>query len=327
MKRRLRFFSLLLAVCLCFGALTAFLASCSGTPRATLHEPGDNGYIPTSANLLDFSIDAGQAFVYDMDAGEYLYLKGEARVLYPASTTKLLTILYVLTLLSPDTLVTAGEEVGMIAHGSSIAYIKRGHTLTVEMLIEGVLLPSGNDAAYVLAAAGGRTLLGNPDAGAKEAVDVFVDGMNRYGEEIGLCGSRFLSPDGNTEEAHYSTVEDMTIIARLAAENADIMRYAGLSEDDVTYASGETNHWVNTNLMLDPDSEFYDSAVTGLKTGSLGKGKYSVIVTAELAGKRYLIGVFAAKTRSERFQDARRILEGLRESVSVSSGSGNSGLH
>ena len=119
----------------------------------------------------------------------------------------------------------------------------------------------------------------------------------------------------------------MAIIARLAAENADIMRYAGLPEDDVAYASGETNHWVNTNLMLDPGSEFYDSAVTGLKTGSLGKGKYSVIVTAELAGKRYLIGVFAAKTRSERFQDARRILEGLRESVSVSSGSGNSGLH
>ena len=299
MKRRLRLFSLLLTVCLCFGALTAFLASCSGTPRATLHEPGDNGYIPTSANLLDFAIDAGQAFVYDMDAGEYLYLKGEARVLYPASTTKLLTILYVLTLLSPDTLVTAGEEVGMIADGSSIAYIKLGHTLTVEMLIEGILLPSGNDAAYVLAAAGGRALLGNPDAGAKEAVDAFVDGMNRYGESIGLCGSRFLTPDGN------------------AAENEYIVRYAGKHEDDVTYASGETNHWVNTNLLLDPDSEFYDSAVTGLKTGSLGKGKYSVIVTAELAGKRYLIGVFAAKTRSERFRDARKILDGLRLGVSA----------
>ena len=327
MKRRLRFFFLLLAVCLCFGALTAFLASCSGTPRATLHEPGDNGYIPTSATPLDFAIDAEQAFVYDMDSGEYLYLKGKSRVVYPASTTKLLTILYALTLLPPNKLVTAGDEVKLISAGSSIAYIKRGHTLTVEMLIEGILLPSGNDAAYVLAAAGGKVLLDDPEAEATAAVNAFVDGMNRYGEEIGLCGSRFLSPDGNTEEAHYSTVEDMTIIARLAAENADIMRYAGLSEDDVTYASGETNHWVNTNLMLDPGSEFYDSAVTGLKTGSLGKGKYSVIVTAELAGKRYLIGVFAAKTRSGRFQDARRILEGLRESASVLSGSVNSGLH
>ena len=325
MKMIFRITALLLAVCFLLCPLV--LAACSSKERAVLHQPGDDGYIPTSAQPLDFDISSGQAFVYDMDSGEYLYLKGESRVVYPASTTKLLTILYALTLLPPDKLVTAGDEVKMIASGSSIAYIKRGHTLTVEMLIEGILLPSGNDAAYVLAAAGGKILLDDPEAQATAAVNAFVDGMNRYGEEIGLCGSRFLSPDGNTEEAHYSTVEDMTIIARLAAENADIMRYAGLSEDDVIYASGETNHWVNTNLMLDPGSEFYDSAVTGLKTGSLGKGKYSVIVTAELAGKRYLIGVFAAKTRSERFQDARRILEGLRESVSVSSGSGNSGLH
>lgn len=313
MKRRLRFFSLLLTACLCFGALTAFLASCSGTPHATLHEPGDDGYIPTSAQPLDFDISSGQAFVYDMDAGEYLFIKGESRVVYPASTTKLLTILYALTLLSPDKLVTAGDEVKMIASGSSIAYIKRGHTLTVEMLIEGILLPSGNDAAYVLAAAGGKVLLDDPEAQATAAVNAFVDGMNRYGGEIGLCGSRFLSPDGNTEEAHYSTVEDMTIIARLAAKNEYIMKYAGKSEDDVTYASGETNHWVNTNLMLDPDSEFYDSAVTGLKTGSLGKGKYSVIVTAEFTGKQYLIGVFSSKTAKDRFRDARTILEGLRE--------------
>ncbi len=325
MKIIFRITALLLAACFLLCPLV--LAACSSKERAVLHQPGDDGYIPTSAQPLDFDISSGQAFVYDMDAGEYLFVRGESRVVYPASTTKLLTILYALTLLSPDKLVTAGDEVKMIASGSSIAYIKRGHTLTVKMLIEGILLPSGNDAAYVLAAAGGKVLLDDPEAEATAAVNAFVDGMNRYGEEIGLCGSRFLSPDGNTEEAHYSTVEDMTIIARLAAENADIMRYAGLSEDDVTYASGETNHWVNTNLMLDPGSEFYDSAVTGLKTGSLGKGKYSVIVTTELAGKRYLIGVFAAKTRSERFQDARRILEGLRESVSVSSGSGNSGLH
>ena len=303
------------AVCLMALCLTLFpVISCADEPSATLHRPGDEGYIPTSADALDFGISSGQAFVYDVEGKQYLYLKGESRVLYPASTTKLLTILYALTLLSPDTEVTPRDELELVEAGSSIAYIKPHHTLTVEMLIEGMLLPSGNDAAYALAAAGGRTLLGEVGADGRTAVSAFMDGMNRYAGQLGLCGSSFLTPDGNEEQGqHYSTVEDMTLVSRLAAENELIMRYAGISSDDVVYASGETNHWENTNLLLHPDSEFYSPSVTGLKTGSLGKGKYSVIVTAEIGGKQYIIGVFAAETSKDRFRDALLIVNGLRQ--------------
>lgn len=309
MNRFLKIMAFFLSVLL---SQTIFFA-CSEKPGATLHAPGDSGYIPTSAEPLDFRISSGQAFVYDVEAGQYLYVKGESRVLYPASTTKLLTILYALTLLPPDEKVTPGNELELVASGSSIAYIKSHHTLTVEMLVEGMLLPSGNDAAYALAAAAGRKLLTNPSADGKEAVSAFMDGMNAYAKSIGLCGSAFQTPDGNAEEAHFSTVEDMTIVARVAAENELIMRYAGLAFDDVIYESGETNHWVNTNLLVNPGSTYYWPNVTGLKTGSLGKGKYSVIVTAEFGEKHYIIGVFASESKESRFRDAQIILDGLKK--------------
>lgn len=277
-------------------------------PFATLHEKNDAGYIPVSAQPLDISIRSPQAFVYDCEAGEIVYRKGEERVVYPASTTKLLTILCALEYLSPDEIVTPGDELSLVGAGSSIAYVKENHTLSVEMLIEGMLLPSGNDAAYALAAAAGHRI--DPSAKGKEAVAAFMREMVAYGERIGLVGTCFTTPDGLAGEEHYSTVEDIILIARMAMQNEVIRRYAALHEDDVTYASGHTNHWINTNAMLDPDSPWYHSAVKGLKTGSL-ENNYCLIATVEQEGRAYIIGVFGARQKTERYADVLTVLDVL----------------
>lgn len=279
-------------------------------PAAELHEEGEIGYIPCAVNLNTFAgVRSPQYFVYSINTGEFVGIRGQDDRVYPASTTKLLTILYALTLLEPSQTVTPGNELSLVDADSSIAYVRKEHTLTAQMLIEGMLLPSGNDAAYALAAAAGYKL--NPDAAdGIEAVDAFMEGMNAYAETIGLCGSRFTVPDGLAGNEHYTTLEDMAIIASLAAENELIMSYASLAEDDVVYASGHTNHWVNTNLLLDPDSEYYDSRVTGLKTGSIDRS-YNLICTAEQDGQRYIIGLFGGSGKEERFADARRILNQL----------------
>ncbi len=291
-------------VVICFFIANAF------APRAVLHEAGEVGYIPCAAQLLQFSgIKSPQYFVYDVDLEEFVALKGENRVIYPASTTKLLTILYALSLLDPKTEVTPGDELTLVGAGSSIAYVRQEHTLTVSMLIEGMLLPSGNDAAYALAAAGGYVL--DPSAAdGISAVAAFMKGMANYAEAIGLCGSHFTVPDGFAGEEHYTTLEDMAIVASLAFKNDLIMSYACLAEDDVVYASGHTNHWVNTNVLLDQGSSYYDSRVTGLKTGSVD-GSYNLICTAESGTHRYIIGLFGASDKDSRFADAKRILNGL----------------
>lgn len=283
-------------------------------PFATLHEQSDAGYIPTAARVLDVTIESPQAFVYDCNAGEIVYRKGESRVLYPASTTKLLTVLCALEHLSPDELVTPGEELTLVEAGSSLAYVKQHHTLTVEQLVEGMLLPSGNDAAFALAAAAGNRM--DSSRTGVEAVAVFMDEMKSYGESIGLVGTQFTSPDGLSDEQHYSTVEDMILIARLAMQNDIVRRCAALHEDNVTYASGHTNHWVNTNELLDPDSPWYHEAVTGLKTGSLDRN-YCLICTVEDGGRCYIIGLFGAREKSARYADAHAIMDVLTKGEEV----------
>lgn len=296
--------AIVMMLCLVAGALR---------PSAQLHQPSDVGYIPCAEALNYFAeIRSPQYFVYSVDSGEFVGLRGENERVYPASATKLLTILYALTLIEPAEEVTPGNELTLVGEGSSIAYVKSNHTLTVSMLIEGMLLPSGNDAAYALAAAVGYKLA--PDAAdGIAAVEAFMKGMNAYAAEIGLCGSYFTVPDGLAGGEHYSTLEDMAIVASMAAENELIMSYASLAEDDVVYASGHSNHWVNTNLLLDPESEYFDSRVDGLKTGSID-GNYNLICSAEQDGERYVIGLFGGSDKEERFADASRILDQLFES-------------
>ena len=137
----------------------------------------------------ELRIVAGQAFVYDLDEGKMIAMKGEGEQLYPASTTKLLTILMAQRYLELDMQVTPGDEQTLVSKDSSMAYIDRYDTVTVEQLIEGMLLPSGNDAAYALAAATGRAITGEWNLSGLEAVEICIEAMNEYAAELGMTGA------------------------------------------------------------------------------------------------------------------------------------------
>ena len=296
MKMIKQYHKVWLIVGLCFALI---LSSC--TPGAVLHEEGDLGYIPTVADPVDVDgLSADAYFVYDCAAEAFVALNGAKERIYPASTTKLLTALYALTLLAPDELVTPGEELSMVQAGSSVAYVKSHHTLTVAMLVQGMMIPSGNDAAYALAAAGGNRL--NRSLNGKAAVERFVQGMNEYAKTLGCCSSKFTTPDGLAGEEQYSSIEDMAIIARAAFASELIATYCGQASADVTYESGHTNAWVNTNLLIDENSQYYDSRVQLGKTGSLD-GIYNVIFLAEHGKDRYIVGIFGSDGKETRFAD------------------------
>ena len=278
-------------------------------PHAQLHEEGEPGYVPTSAQPMDINVSAPQAFVYDVEADEILWQKGGEYVVYPASITKLWSIVTAMQYLSPADVITAGEELSLVDEDSSLAYVSEGQRLTVEMLVEGMLLPSGNDAAYVLAAAVGRVLLpGETDPQAQ--VDAFIDEMNRYALECGLCGTTFTTPDGLAGREHYTTVEDMVLIGRMALNEPLIAKYAATAEDSVVYESGETNTWTNTNRLLRPDSVYYREGVIGLKTGSLAHN-YCVTIAYQTGGKTYIAAVLGAWDGDSRFEDACAIVDAI----------------
>lgn len=301
--------ALLLAIC-----TLLLLPSCrEERADARLHDGDDRYAIAYSSAPCEIDVASPQCFVYDVAEECFVFAKGGDKVVYPGSTSKLLTALYALTVLSPDTVITAGDELDFVKAGSSIAYIKKGHRLSVEMLVGGMLIPSGNDAAYVLAAAVGREISGEESLSADVAIESYLVGVNEYAREIGLCGTKVTVPDGYDDERHYTTIEDLAIIARLACENEIVSKYVALSETSVVYASGQTNTWVNTNRLLEVGGEYYSPLARGLKTGSV-MGEYSLIFSFELEdGREYIAGVFGADKKNLRFADALEIIDEIQK--------------
>ena len=250
------------------------------------------------------AMEASFVFAYDT-AGQQMVLctTSETQSLYPASITKLFSAWVALQILPADAVVTAGWELGFLQPGSSMAFIALDSRLTVEMLIEGMLLPSGNDAALVLAAAAGRRVLGKKNATASEAVAAFVLEMNRAAEAVGLQNSHFENPDGYHSENHYSCPADLARIACLALDEPVIRRCMGLQQDTVTFVSGQIHHWENTNRLLNPESDCYAPEAVGMKTGYTGKAGYCLMAAF---GQDWplVVGIFGGADPVSRYEDA-----------------------
>lgn len=273
-------------------------------------QPSPYGAFTMSDKPVNVTVTSPYTILIDANTKEILYINCEPdEKIYPASTTKVLTALVALKYCDPDVVFKPGDEQSLLASDSSVAYIKSGHALTLDMLIEGMMLPSGGDAAYTIAAGVGRIIAGDASLSGVSAVKIFVDEMNKYAsEELGLTASHFTCPDGYHDDDHYTTITDIMTVAYAALSEPIIMKYAGLKADDVKYASGHKNSWTNSNKLLDPDSPYYYEYTTGLKTGTTDEAGCCLISSAEHGGKKVIAGVFGAKDNKQRFTDSRSLL-------------------
>ncbi len=271
---------------------------------------------PESLESIIASTGAESAFVYDIEEGTMLASKGPSENIIPASITKLLTSLFVLEHIPCDLVMTAGQEIKLIDPDSSVAKIKVGYKLTVLQLIKGMLLPSGNDAAYMVAAGTARYLSGDEDMPAEQAIEYFMNELNLYAKEIGCIDTYYTTPDGLAGPEHYTSMRDLALVGSLAVKNDIIYSCTQTLEEEVTFVSGQTKTWTNSNLLMHdtPDNSNYCPYVTGLKTGSL-TGNYCLLVSAEIEGKIYLVGVFKSPTRKKRFEDGYRLVTCLAENI------------
>ena len=239
----------------------------------------------------DRELTARQYFVFDCEQGAFLTISGEENErIYPASVTKLFTAYVANQFLRPDQQITVNKAMDYVYPGSSLADLKRGDVVTTRQLVEGMLLPSGNDAAYVLAIAS----KGSPNA--------FVEEMNRQAEILGMTGAHFANPDGIHQDDHYMSFRDLALLGMLALEDPVIMQYAGVATDSVTI-SGETKQWKNTNELIHADSEYYCPYAIGLKTGQTPSAGSCLLSAFEYDGTTYIIGVFGCPQPEDRFAD------------------------
>lgn len=231
----------------------------------------------------------------------------------PASTTKMLTAMTVLAFCELKEKVTVGEEINSVAQDASRAGVSVGNVFTVKQLLEGLLLPSGNDAAYVLAAYTGRKIAEDESLDATQAVELFVEKMNEKAVEIGAVNSNFVRPDGYDADGQYTTAYDLACIAGafLKYDNgllSDMVKKESVQESPLN-ASELT--WENTNELINPASQYYYKEAIGIKTGSSDKaGK--CLVSAARIHKNLYIAVVMGDTDAGRFEDSIALYEALK---------------
>ena len=219
----------------------------------------------TPVRAWGVSTSASAAVLMDADTGQVLYDHNGSRRMLIASTTKILTALVVLEHARLDEVVTIQPR--HMAEGSSM-YLKPGETLTVETLLYGLLLCSGNDAAVALADHCGGS------------VARFVGWMNETAQRIGMTGSSFANPNGLDDEQHYSTARDMALLAAYAARNPTFVRLC--STRSVT-VGGRT--MTNHNKLL----QSVEGCI-GMKTGYT-RAAGRTLVSCARRGGRTLVAV------------------------------------
>lgn len=259
---------------------------------------------------IDMVIRSEYAIVYDIQGNDVLFAKNPEERCYPASTTKILTASALLDNVPEDFLFTAGDELDLVNPGSSLAFINKGNVLDLEMTIDALMLPSGNDASYMAAANAGRYIAKNDSMTDQQAVDRFMDEMNRTARLIGANNTHFTVPDGFHDDDHYTTVLDMLKITLYAMEKPKLMASAGKTERYVQFVSGEEVSWTNSNKLLHESAgDCYYMYANGMKTGMTDQSGYCVVATARRFDHDVVCLVFGAEASDIRWNDTIALLD------------------
>ncbi len=249
-----------------------------------------------------------RAGLYRADTMECLYGLMNNTPIYPASLTKILTACTALRYASPDTVYTVGSELSLVHPNSSLCLIQRGHRLTLHDLLRGMLMSSGNDAAYTVAVNVAREVF-ETDLTDEEAVSYFVELMNKYATELGAENSHFVTPDGWDNPEQLTTVHDLALISAEAMRYDVIREIAETPSKYVVFASGEIITWYNTNALLHPDSQYYLPQAIGLKTGTTDLAGKCVIAVLDISGTEYIAISANCRTNSERYETIQEMIE------------------
>lgn len=235
------------------------------------------------------------------DSGELLYGDNINVRTAPASLTKLLTAQVALKYLSPDTVITVGSEQSLVKSGSSLCLIQRGHRLRLYDLLTGMLMASGNDAAYTVAVAAARAARPDESMTDIQAVQYFAELMNSYAADIGMTQSHFVNPEGWDDEQQYTTVSDLLILAQRAWSVKEIREITGTSRRYVVFASGENITWNNSNALLDKSSPYYNADAAGMKTGTTAAAGNCLIAVFRRNGSTYISAVTGCGSNEDRY--------------------------
>mgnify|MGYP001072023356 CR=1 FL=1 len=230
------------------------------------------------------AIRAGAAILIEAETGTVLFAHNEHERRPMASTTKIMTALLALENAALHEEATVSAQAVRVA--GSDAGLRPGQRLTVLELLHGLLLPSGNDAANVLA----EHVAGSQDA--------FVNLMNARAQELGASRTRFANAHGLDAPDHYSTAYDLALLARAAIRYPTFSQIVGTP---VFQPQSISRTWRNTNQLL-----WSFEGIEGIKTGTTSGAGYCLVAAASRSGMRLIAVVLGSP---DRYGDTVRLLE------------------
>ncbi len=259
--------------------------------------------------LLDENVTSKFVVLYDVEADEVIYERNGYELCYPASTTKLLTAVAASSILDKDDVITVGDEIELIGEGSSTAGLEEGDVLTFEMLMDALMLPSGNDAAYTVAVNAARVYMNDDTLSNEEAVEIFMELVNDAAEQIGASETHFTTPDGWHDDDHYTTAVDLAKIAAYAKTVPIIAGSVSKSYAKWELISGGTLEWYNSNKLILSGSIYYSPYIDGMKTGFTDEAGTSVIASATIDGHTLIAVVMKGENLYQKYVDANLLFE------------------
>ena len=249
-------------------------------------------------------ISAPNLLLAEIDSGRILYERNSDEKIYPASITKLMTAILVVENCRLDEIATVSENaVKSVPYGYVNAKLQVDEKLTVENLLNAMLIPSANDAANVLAEHVGGS------------IESFASMMNTRARELGCTGSNFTNPSGLHEENHYTTTKDLLLISKEAINKNTIKTIIGKT----TYTLPKSNKYDKTDRILTTTNylkkkeltKYYYEYCIGAKTGYTGEAKNCVVEYASKDNVNLIAIVMGenAKVKGTKFLDAIQMFE------------------
>ena len=241
----------------------------------------------------DLALQCKSALLLDGASGQVLYEQNADEKCYPASVTKIMTMVLIMEAvnagtISPDDMVTVSQEAADM--GGSQVYLYPGEQRSVDEMMVAIAVGSGNDAAYAMAEFVGGTY-GN-----------FIQMMNDKAAELGMTGTHFVNPHGLHDEDHYTTASDLGKLAFYAAGLPGLLDYTSIYEYEFRPEPNLLTLW-NTNRLL----KWYDGTV-GMKTGYTEEAGRNLVAVAERDGLRLISVVLGCGERQGHFRESMDLL-------------------
>jgi D-alanyl-D-alanine carboxypeptidase (penicillin-binding protein 5/6) len=216
---------------------------------------------------VDLTPNASSAVILDADTGTVIFEKNKDAKLPPASITKIMTMLLVMEALDQgkikmDEKVRTSEYAASM--GGSQIFLEPGEEMTVEDMLKGIAMASGNDASVAMA----EKLSGSEQA--------FVQAMNDRAQQLGMKNTHFVNPNGLPADNHYSSAYDIAIMSQELLKHEEITKFTGTYQDYLRKDTPKPFWLVNTNKLV----RFYSGA-DGLKTGYTSEAKFCLSATAK----------------------------------------------